>query len=820
MLYFEDLVKILNGLPLAKFSPRKTIHTLITDTRKVHAKDGAVFFAITGTRYDGHDFISDAYDKGVRNFVVERSIPLKNIQNVGVVQVKNSISALQKLAAYHRRKFDIPVIGITGSNGKTIVKEWLFQLLSPDYNIVKSPGSYNSQIGVPLSVWQMRNFNQLGIFEAGISMPGEMKCLQGIIQPTIGLFTNIGSAHDAGFSSRLEKIREKALLFGSCEWIVYRADYSDIQNVLNQKYSGFKDLISWSAKGKGDINVKIEADSKVRSTVEIHYKKENLLFRIPFTTEANIENCIHCIVVMLKFGYVENTIQDRLNRIKGISMRLELKEAVNQCYLIDDTYNNDPAGLEMALEFQSQQKFQKKKTLILSDVLQTGEKETSLYEKISESVHNYGISRFIGIGPAISKHKKLFIQNSRFFPDTQSFLEELENIKFEKELILVKGARKFLFERIVSLLEQKVHETVLEINLDALIHNLNFYKSLIKPATKIMVMVKAFAYGSGSAEIAHILQYHRVDYLGVAYPDEGIELRKNGIKLPIMVMKPSRTSFDLLIKHNLEPEIYSLKILQEYAEYLKKTDMPGKAHLKIDTGMHRLGLQPSDLPEAIRSMKSNNQLKIASIFSHLAGADDIAHTDFSHQQANEFKTAAEKISDELAAKPLIHLVNSPGIVRFPEYHFDMVRLGMGLYGVDTTGEVQSELLPISTLKTIITQIKDVPKGETIGYGRRGRADAKMRVGIIAIGYADGFSRAFSNGVGKVKLKGQRAPVVGNVCMDMAMVDITGIDAQVGDEVIIFGADPTITEQAKAIHTIPYEILTNVSTRVKRVFQTT
>lgn len=813
-----------------KFSSEPIIteaSVLLTDSRFVSQPEHSIFFAIKGERHNGHQFIEELYQKGVREFVVEKKNitddfknRLKKLSDVKIFLVENAIRALQNLVAEHRQKFNIPVVGITGSNGKTIVKEWLSALLSGNYNIVKSPRSYNSQLGVPLSVWETNENHTLGIFEAGISKSGEMENIEPIIRPSIGIFTNVGSAHDEGFRSRKQKTTEKLRLFRRSKTLIYCKDYEDIDDeirILLKAVNPAIELIGWSKKAGSNIYVN-PTKSATYSTLQILWNSKIYDFQIPFADDASIENATHCIFLMLHQGIDTNEIQARLNLLKPIAMRLELKQGINDCYLIDDTYNNDFAGLSMALNFMSQQHTKRRKVLIISDLLQSGLEEVELYESIGDLVKGKQIDQVIGIGEVISRNQQFF-KNGFFYQSTEDFLSNFSLNQFQSSLILVKGARKFEFEKIVSRLIQKVHGTVFEVNLDALTNNLNFYRNKVGSATKIMVMVKAFAYGSGSAEVASLLEYHRVDYLGVAYTDEGVVLRQNGIKLPIMVLNPQPESFAKLLEYNLEPEIYSFKVFAQYLDFITSfTKQTFKIHLKLDTGMHRLGFVEEDIEQLVEILKKNPKIEIASIFSHLVGADESEHNDFSKNQVEKFDKMSKQIINAFdGIKPLRHICNSAGIIRFPDAKFDMVRLGIGLYGVEVTGTEQNALQTVGTLKTIISQIKKLKAGETIGYSRKGILEKDSHIATIAIGYADGFDRGFSKGVGKVLVNGVACPVVGNVCMDMTMIDVTEATCEEGDEVVIFGKDLSIRDLAKTIDTIPYEILTGVSERVKRVF---
>jgi Alr-MurF fusion protein len=803
---FSELEKITGGKTL-QLSLDRPVTALVTNSRKPIVNEGSVFFALKGERHDGHHFIAELYTTGVRQFVVEREVDLKLFSDANFLVVKSALDALQAIAASHRREFSIPVIGITGSNGKTIIKEWLYQLLSPDQSIVKNPGSYNSQVGVPLSVWALQKHYELGIFEAGISQPNEMEKLEKIIEPTLGIFSNIGTSHDEGFESRNEKIKEKLKLFAHAKLLIYCADHTEVHQAIS--YTSIP-VLSWGS----DANAMIKIKSS-NGAYQISFENNSFSLHLPFADKASIENCFHCVVMMLYLKYSPAIIQERILQLKSVPMRLELKQGINHCQLIDDTYNNDLAGLKISLDFLSSLQ-KKKKTLILSDVLQSGMEESEWVEQIKTLITQNAISRFIGIGEVLSAYAHHFENtNAEFHKSTEEFLKQAVWENFESELILVKGARIFQFEKIVQRLQRKIHGTVMEIDLNKMVHNLNFFKSKLKPTVKLMAMVKAFAYGSGSEEVANLLQYHKVDYLGVAYADEGVELRKNNISLPIMVMNPAEENFTLLLTHCLEPVMFNVKMLRAFSQFLNGE--PATVHVEVDTGMHRLGFEEEDLPEIISILKNNPRISIATVFSHLAGADEAAHDGFSLEQFESYQHFYKTLTGALNVKPLRHILNSPGILRFPDYQMDMVRLGIGLYGVNPTDEEFNQLQPVATLKTIISQVKKINKGETIGYGRKGKAENEITLATIAIGYADGFSRSFSRGKGSVSIKGKLAPVVGNVCMDMTMVDITDIEAHEGDEVIVFGSELPIHKVAASINTIPYEILTNTSERVKRVF---
>jgi alanine racemase len=805
-LLFSQLETISKGRFISICSELPVLQ-LLTDSRAANFSEGVVFFAISGKSHDGHQYLNELYSKGIRQFVVENEskVDLTFLAEATIFLVENSVTCLQDIASFHRNQFSISVIGITGSNGKTIVKEWLFQLLAPDFSIVKSPKSYNSQIGVPLSVWQMGAAHNLAIFEAGISVIDEMANLERVIKPTIGIFTNIGPAHSEGFHSMEAKIEEKAKLFVDTEKIIYCIKHESIASFLISNFPKEK-LIGWNLQLTGDSCWLIVGDTQYA-------------IQLPFKDSASIENLIHCVVVMLELGTSISIIQNRIGSLANVPMRLELKAGKNNNYLIDDTYNNDPEGLKIALQFMQQQDMKRNKVLILSEMHEIGSESSVLYKQISTLVSDKNISTFIGIGKEIAKYKQLFPTNALFYDDVDELIELLPNLGIKDSLLLIKGARVFQFERIVQFLAQKIHRTVLEINLNALANNLKVFRQMVKPETKIMVMVKAFAYGSGTHEIAHLLQYHKVDYLAVAYTDEGVQLRENNITLPIMVMNPSVDEFETLAKYDLEPEIYSISILQALVVSRQSSVnvQNTKVHLAIDTGMHRLGFEENQISELCFILKIHD-IQVASVFSHLVGADGAEFDDFSEKQALLFDKIAHQIENELGYTFLKHLLNSAGITRHTKFQYDMVRLGIGLYGIEAEGHpTNSHLQNVSTLKTIISQIRHVESGESVGYSRKSFVQKDSKIATLAIGYADGYSRVFGNGIGKVWIKGKIAPIIGNVCMDMCMVDITGIEAEEGDEAIVFGEYLSVEQVAKWGNTISYEILTSVSERVKRVY---
>jgi alanine racemase len=808
-LSIKNIEKILHATRFG--DSNDTIDTISIDSRSLQNNKNTLFFALVGPNNDAHIYISSLIEKGVQHFVVTH-IPEGLSTKAVFLVVENTLDALQQFASYHRRLFKLPVIGLTGSNGKTIVKEWLNFLLSPDFNIIRSPKSYNSQVGVPLSVISINDKHNLGIFEAGISKMNEMEKLENIIRPTIGIITNIGTAHDEGFVDLEKKIREKLKLFKHSKLIIYQKNQI-IDALLDPKIQSF----SWSYYDEtADVFI-VKKAFEDKTTLQVRYAKANFEVQIPFQDEASIENAVTCLMVLLSFKYSKTTIQKRMQWLYPVEMRLKVKNGINNTTLIDDSYSSDFQSLKIALDFLESQKQYKNKTVILSDIFQSGLSNEELYSKVSKLITSNKIDRVIGIGETISAFKHKFT-NCVTFKNTADFFLNFNYLNFASETILIKGARQFQFEEIVAALEEKTHETVLEINLNAISHNLSFYKLKLKPSTKMMVMVKAFGYGSGGFEIAKLLEHHKADYLGVAFADEGIVLKNAGITLPIMVLNPETTSFSAIIQYKLEPEIYSLKGLNAFLQIAEKRKLKHfPIHIKLDTGMHRLGFEEENIDELIATLKGNKFVAVKSILSHLATSDDLEHTDFAHSQIDLFEKLSSKLMNELQIKPIRHILNTSGISNFPQAQYDMVRLGIGLYGVSNDPGEQKYLENVGTLKSIISQIKSIQTGESVGYGRRFIAEKPTKIATIPIGYADGISRHWGNGVGFVTINNQKATIVGSVCMDMLMVDITEINCKEGDSVIIFGESPTVTFMANKLQTIPYEILTSISQRVKRVF---
>lgn len=790
--------------------PGLAIDNVSIDSRSLQNNSGTLFFALSGQNRDGHIYIKDLIDKGVLNFVVSH-IPIEARGKANFFVVGNTLKALQDFAIYCRNLYDFPVIAITGSSGKTIVKEWLNYLLGPEYNIIRSPKSYNSQVGVALSVIGINEKHNLGIFEAGISTIGEMEKLQPIIRPDIGILTNIGTAHDEGFTDRQEKIREKLKLYKDVKLLILQKN-ADVERELSPNIKTF----TWSFDS--DANVKIaQYHDSGNTTLSITYDKVVFDVTVPFNDAPSIENAISSLMVLLHLGYSYDLIKERMAGLYPVELRLQVKNGINACTLIDDSYSSDYQSLKIALDFLEQHKTHTKKTVILSDVFQSGFETGELYAKVAKMLAGHNVSQVIGIGQTIGKQLASF---PNFYPyaTTQEFLSHYKASSFDHETILIKGARSFRFDEIVVFLEEKTHETVLEINLNAITHNLNFYKSRLKPETKVMVMVKAFGYGSGSYEIAKALSHQKVDYLGVAFADEGIVLRNAGIGTPIIVMNPESSAFAAMAAYNLEPEIYSARELRAFIAVAQQKNLSNyPIHIKLDTGMHRLGFQENQLEELIDLLKNNNLVSVKSIFSHLSSSDMPDYRDFTLDQISKFESWSTRLMKSLEITPLRHILNTSGIYNFPQAQYDMVRLGIGLYGVGNDATERKSLETVGTLKTVILQIKDIEPGESIGYSRRFIAPGKMRIATLPIGYADGIRRGWGNEKGYVDINGKKATITGTISMDMMMVDVTHIDCKEGDRAVIFGASPTVVEMAGALGTIPYEILTSISQRVKRVF---
>lgn len=793
-----------------------SIQHLLYDSRQLTDPITTLFFAIVGQRNDGHQYIESLYQKGVRAFVISDE-SYKVHEDATYFLVENTVTALQQLVIAHRQQFDYPVIGITGSNGKTIVKEWLYQLLHPDLKIIRSPKSYNSQIGVPLSVWKMDATHELGIFEAGISQVGEMNNLAPIIDCQIGIFTNIGSAHNEGFTNQTQKISEKLQLFENTETLIYCQDYDLIHRAVRSK--NIK-TFTWSKHQAADLQITSIKTETSQTIISAFFDEHKVQIQIPFTDEASIENAIHCWAYLLLKKYPLDTIQNRMLQLESVEMRLELKKGIHHSVLINDSYNADLESLRIALHFMQQQSNRTSKTVILSDIQQSGLDHDSLYQEVAQQINNNDIQRFIGIGTSISSIKPFLNTpiESHFYKNTDTFLNQINETDFTNQAILIKGARVFQLDKITNRLSRKVHQTVLEVNLSALEHNLQQYTNVLHSKTKVLVMVKADAYGCGSIEVARLLEQKNVDYLGVAYADEGVKLRQAGIQTPILVLNSEQVVFENMIAHDLEPEIYSLLQLKQFIAAVP----PNKKypiHLDVDTGMKRLGFDTEDLDELCEILKLyNDRILVKSIFSHLAASESAEQDAFTEQQIQRFLDNYARIVQVCKHQPDRHILNSSGILRFPQYQMEMVRLGIGLYGSDSSQLIQPQLKSVVRLTATISQIKTIKANETIGYSRKGKLPNGGRIATISIGYADGLLRRAGNGRHQVVVQNQLAPIIGNVCMDMCMIDVSHIPkAKEGDIVEVFGNHVSIEQLAKSMDTISYEIFTNISDRVKRVY---
>ncbi len=811
----KQLADIVQGVLIGE--PAQTIRFLETDSRRIHYSAETLFIAIDGVRHDGHQYIPGLIAKGFKNFLINKGgFNTEQYNNENFIIVSDTLDAMQALAGFARKQVRGLVIALTGSNGKTVVKEWLFQCLSKDKVVSRSPKSYNSQIGVPLSLWLLNSQSDWSIIEAGISEQGEMEKLETIIQPDVGIFTNIGQAHQENFSSLEQKVNEKLALFHRAKTVFYCLDHALIKDaiVANNTFRS-KELITWSVKDPAaDLYVeKVEANEN-GTLVILHYKKESFQLQLPYSDKASLENCLHIISFLLHYQWTSEEIQQAISGLTPVAMRLEQVKGIKDCTLINDSYNSDINSLRIALDYLSMQKQHTKRSLILSELRETGLSNEVLYKEIFRLISSYKIDQLIFVGENISGYPDLQAQ-SMSYSSTNNLLKDIRKIILPDSAVLIKGAREFEFEKITNALSEKKHTTVLEINLNNLVHNLNYFRLLLRPETKIMVMVKALSYGSGSYEIANLLQHEKVDYLGVAFTDEGVELRNKGISLPIMVMSPDPESFEKIIEYKLEPEIFNFRGLKEFSLAVASNQLPEyPVHIKIDTGMHRLGFQPSEMSELIRQLAVLKNITVKAVFSHLAASDSPGEDEFSLLQMDRFNKVVEQLKNSLGYEPIVHLVNSAGIERFPQAHYDMVRLGIGLHGISS---IEKDLKVVSTLKTSIIQIKDLPRGETVGYNRREVLQKDSQIAIIPVGYADGLDRKLGNRNGAVVVNSRKAPYIGDICMDLCMIDITGISANEGDEVLIFGPDNPVWNLAEQVNTIPYEILTNVSSRVKRKY---
>ena len=786
-------------------------HIWIDSRHIVYAQNG-IFFALKGAQLNGHDFLQDAYNKGIRTFVVS-VLPKIPLENANFLIVDNTIQALQDWAKFHRTQFDYPVIGITGSNGKTIVKEWLYQLLFNNLKLIRSPKSYNSQIGVPLSVLEMEKGLDLAIFELGISQPNEMQTITEIAQPNIAVITNIGAAHSEFFPDRKQHIQEKINIGKNAKNIIFPYDDEALRKDIRNYFTD-KKLISFGSDKNADIQLVSGFND---ANVVIDYQHKRYQFHLPFSDEASIQNAITCFAILTELNVNIDEISNNFEHLHAVEMRLEIKEGNHETVIINDAFNADLSSIPIALNVLNQQT-KSNKTLILTDILQNRQKGEELYSEVANWVNSYPIQKVILIGKEISAFKDKFHHLAAKFNNTNAFLERLQTSDYQNEAILLKGARKFELEKISKKFERKSHDTILEVNLQNLLENVNYFRSKLQPKTKLMCMVKAFGYGTGGFEIAQALESHNVDYFGVAYADEGAELRQKGITTPIMVMNPEQSSYDTIIDFQLEAEIYSLRVLEKFTLKLieKKIQTSYPVHIKLNTGMNRLGFKPNEVSELIQNLADNPYVKVKSIFTHLATSDIPSEKEFVHQQVATINEMYKKITFDLGYEPIRHILNSAGILNFPDYQMDMVRLGIGMYGISPDDSNKKHLKNVVTFKTVISQISELQEGETVSYGRKFTAEKPTKIATLPVGYADGVKRVLSN-KGQVAINGKLAKIVGTVCMDMIMVDVTEIPCAEGDEVIIFGENPTLEQVANQCDTISYEILTSISSRVKRVY---
>ncbi|MFN3917225.1 MAG: bifunctional UDP-N-acetylmuramoyl-tripeptide:D-alanyl-D-alanine ligase/alanine racemase [Flavobacteriales bacterium] len=800
---FKELIACINAKVIGTAQPPEGFTTILTDSRHITDPNFAVFIALPGPRNDGHDYIPDLYKQGFRWFIVH-DVPRKKYPDALFLSVKNTQVALQQLATFHRSKFSFPVVGITGSNGKTVVKEWLYELVKDHINTVRSPKSYNSQIGVPLSIFNIREEHELAIIEAGISERGEMKKLEIIIKPTAGILTNILDAHGENFKDDEQKLLEKLKLFDSCEILITSAQ-------LAKKFKKhLKRALVWEIDSTA-------TDKDGNTTISLDFENKSHKITIPFADDSSIENTCHAYCAAIKLGIPTKKLQAKLLELHPLALRLETLEGLQRSTLIADCYSNDLSSLEIALNALKQRANEKPRMVILSSIMQGKLQGIDMYEQVAKMLNNARLAKIILVGQEFIGYKELF-PKAYLYNDTKEFLDHFDTDTIADKVVLIKGAREYGFEKITGRLQAKQHKTVLEINLSALNNNVNQFKSILKPNTKLMCMVKAMGYGAGGIEVAAALQQQGIDYLGVAYTDEGVSLRKEGITTPIMVMNPEQNSFETLIKNELESEIYSLQQLDQFIRACIDAEITGfPVHIKLETGMYRLGFTQEQLPQLTQMLLAQPEVRVASIFSHLAGSDNPELDDFTKLQFKRFQQMVSYIEQELGYRTIKHLGNTAAIARFPEMQQDMVRLGIGMYGIKNTGA--KDLQEVCTFRSVISQIKTVPAGETVGYNRMGKSSKEMKIGIVPVGYADGLRRSLGNGKGKLWINGIFAPIVGNVCMDMCMVDLTKVNAREGDIVEIFGKSQPIEDFAKLIDTIPYEVLTSVSGRVKRIYLT-
>ena len=808
----DELSALLHGRILGRGD--LVFSDLCIDSRTLIPSGKTLFIALAGEQHDGHQYIHELYQRGIRAFLVSRPPEPGNFPGAGFCQGENTLKGLQDLAAARRKQFKGEVLAITGSNGKTIVKEWIHQCLGDTLSIHRSPKSYNSQVGVPLSLWGLEYGHQLAVIEAGISLPGEMNILQQVIRPDTGIFTHLGTAHQEHFESLGSKLREKLTLFRDCKKLIFRSDVKvDSQPLASFLQELPAEKVDWSLQGEARYSYRIRKRSASQTTIELALEGRPFSFDLPFSDEASLENALHVVTYCMERGLAPEIVKQRMEGLERVSMRLEILQGIMNSTLINDAYNADTGGVVAALDMMAQQDTRSGRVVILSDLLQSGLKDPVLYTEIARMLKEKGVRLFIGIGPVLAQHRYLFPESSLFYGNTDEFLKQMDRTLFQDKIILIKGSRKFGFERITRELQLKTHQTLLETDLNAMVHNLNYFRSLLKEGVKTMVMVKALSYGSGNIEIANLLQYHQVDYLAVAFIDEGVELRQAGIHLPIMVLNPDPSGFGPMLDYQLEPEIYNRRGLEELDALLHHRGIhDSPVHLKLDTGMHRLGFDEGELEQLIPWL-SKRRMRIVSVFSHLAASGDPSHDAFTRDQIRRFESMSKRLSAMNRTTFTRHILNSSGIERFPDAQFDMVRLGIGLHGIGA----HASLRAVSSFLTTVSQLRSVPAGESVGYQRAGITSRQSTIATIPVGYADGFHRSLGNGRGTVYVNGQKAPTIGDICMDMAMIDVTGLDVKEGDVVELFGKQQTVSEMARQAGTIPYEILTSVPQRVKRVY---
>ncbi|MGC6533299.1 MAG: bifunctional UDP-N-acetylmuramoyl-tripeptide:D-alanyl-D-alanine ligase/alanine racemase [Flavobacteriales bacterium] len=788
---------------------------LATDSRKLHFPGDTLFVALKGPRHDGHEYTLSAYEAGVRLFLTQHKMELPG--DATQVVVTDSLRGLQALAAAHRHRHNLPVVGITGSNGKTVVKEWLNLLLAAHFSVVRSPRSYNSQVGVPLSVWNLGPNHEMALFEAGISQPGEMRALANLIGPSHVVLTNVRDAHLEHFVDRQALAREKALLCVDAHTVVYCADYPHWKRAFADLDIVPPRALSWTLRNN-------EARWCVSKVAPGRYalvsKERTVHLDLPDGDEASLENAIHAVVLSLDLGLEPATLQPVLRRLDAVPMRLELLEGKRDCTLLSDVYSSDPASLEIALDALERHAEDRPKVAVLSDMEQTGQPPKVWAEELSDTLEEHGITHVLGVGPQITAHADAFAAEVHAYPDTATLIAGGRLDQLRGAAVLIKGSRKHALEKVTAALSRRTHDTLLEVDLTAAEHNYHYFRSRVKPAVRMMAMVKASGYGAGAGELAQLLAFNQVDYLAVAYVDEGVMLRQAGVSVPIMVMNPERSALDAMLQHRLEPEVYSWNTLEGVLGALEERpqEAPLSIHIKLDTGMHRLGFEPEDLEQLGTRLAQTPNLWVATTFTHLSAADDPNATDWSLQQLDRFQASYDRLVATLGYRPLRHALNTAGMLTLDEqYQFDMVRLGIGLYGVSPVEHARKDLLPVNTLRTVISQVKTLPAGEPVGYGRSHVAAHPQQVATLPLGYADGLPRALSNGIGEVWIAGQRCKILGRVCMDMTMVDVTGLEVEEGDEVEVFGRHLPVEEVAAAAGTISYEILAAIPQRVRRVY---